>query len=37
MRFYIYSCKIRNKALHLLSDFGNQIEIQYQLEKYYIW
>ena len=32
MRFYIYSCKLHNKAL-TLSDFANQIEIKYQLEK----
>ena len=32
MRFYIYSCKLHNKAL-ILSDFANQIEIKYQLEK----
>ena len=36
MRFYIYSCKIRSKALHLLSDFGNQIEIQYQKKILYL-
>ena len=33
MRFYIYSCKLHNKAL-TLSDFANQIEIKYQLEKF---
>ena len=32
MRFYIYSCKLHNKAL-TLSDFAKQIEIKYQLEK----
>ena len=32
-RFYIYSCKLHNKAL-TLSDFANQIEIKYQLEKF---
>ena len=32
MRFYIYSCKLHNKAL-TLSDFAKQIEFKYQLEK----
>ena len=32
MRFYIYSCKLHRKAL-TLSDFANQVEIKYQLEK----
>ena len=36
MRFYIYSCQLHNKALTCtLSDFAKQIEIKYQLEKFF--
>ena len=36
MRFYIYSCQLHNKVLTCtLSDFAKQIEIKYQLEKFF--
>ena len=33
----MFTCKICKKHFNTLSDFANQIEIQYQLEQFCNW